>query len=264
MRRITSAILLIFLVNISFAQTENTSSTDTVKVLTGSFEFIAPLPETSRLQFKSENNDRSSPVKVPYGGRVQVLFERNDTIFYRYWHYDDEENAALYNAGNPTFSMLKEDFERMSIPLYRQFKGFQVGAYTIPFRLRAIGTKVFDFESSLSLQSNFIFGFGPRTTQNSLIDFSLGIGLTAAILEPGNSNINNTNSSQTASALTLSAGLLFKPKPFINLGVFLGADYLGAKDQDVNWRYDKGTWVGIGINVSFNNIKTTAAPTNKG
>ena len=62
------------------------------------------------------------------------------------------------------FVLPTSDFNQLTKPVYKKYKGARVGAYTIPFRLRGIG-KDFDFESSLSLSANMIFGFGSYYSQ---------------------------------------------------------------------------------------------------
>ncbi|WP_026809924.1 hypothetical protein [Arenibacter latericius] len=100
-------------------------------------------------------------------------------------------------------------------------------------------------------------GFGTRTKEYSWIDISLGIGLTGVNLNSDNSNISGQ---RTASAFTISSGIVVKPSKFANLGLFIGSDTLGANDRDVQWIYNRDLWIGLGLNVSFNAITTNQSP----
>jgi hypothetical protein len=141
----------------------------------------------------------------------------------------------------------------------RRYKGVEVGVYTIPFRLRGDDDN-FDFESALSLQTNIAFGFGTKESEESWFDASVGIGLSSINLDNNNSKVIE---SRTASALTLSTGFVFKPAKNANIGIFFGGDFLGQSDKEIDWKYDKNLWIGIGINISFNKIETTIAAASK-
>lgn len=124
----------------------------------------------------------------------------------------------------------------------------------ILFLIRLRGIKEnFDFESSLSLQSNLVFGFGTRESTSSQLDLSLRIGLTSINLNEKNSSVVEE---RTASAFTASIGAVWKPSNFANIGAFVGADILGANDSDIDWLHNGETWLGIGVNISFDQIKT--------
>lgn len=158
--------------------------------------------------------------------------------------------ADTYNE--KTFSMPYKKFVDITSPVYRLYKGCEVGVYTIPFRIRGTG-RDFDFESSLSLQSNIVFGFGTHKNPESWFDLSGGIGLTGVNLNSKNSEVTEE---RTATAFTASIGGVFKINRWANMGLFLGYDWLGAKDREVNWKYNGDLWIGLGINISFNSIKT--------
>ena len=150
------------------------------------------------------------------------------------------------------FTLTLEEFSQLTSPLYRIFKGTKVGAYTVPFRLRGVGNN-FDFESSLSLSANMIFGWGSTYKQESWFDASFGVGLTKVNLTKNNSLVTEN---RTASAFTLSLGGVVKPAPNINGGIFVGWDFLGADDRNVEWSYNKKMWLGLGINISLNEVKS--------
>jgi hypothetical protein len=155
-------------------------------------------------------------------------------------------------------TMPAAEFFNYNQQLFSRYKGVEVGVYTIPFRIRGSGDE-FDFEASLSLQTNIVFGFGKRTSNTSWIDVSGGIGITSINLNSTNSNVVD---SRTASALTLSLGGVFKPAQNANIGLFIGGDFLGKSDRATDWVYNKNLWLGVGINISFNKIETTDPPTN--
>jgi len=227
-------------------------SNDTIKLQSGSYEFKSTIPQQNSAQ---KNISDTTSIKIVKKQKVTLLYELNDLIYFQYWHFEDPELKVKLNA-NKIFSLPKTDFEKLTIPLYSRYKGANVGTYTIPFRLRGIGSSEFDFESTLSLQTNVVFGFGTRYKKESWFDASMGIGLSGI-------NINSKNSKatdeRTASAFTISIGGLVRPSKFANLGIFMGWDFLAQNDREVDWIYNGKPWLGIGINVSFSEIKTENA-----
>lgn len=215
--------------------------------------------EAAKVDGKDEEIEKfKNKVKIISGSKVTVIGYSKDSsnVYFEYWDYSDldSDEAKLYNT--PPFAMARNDFNNLTQPLYDEYKGASVGVYTVPFRLRGSGkgSTDFDFESSLSLTANLIFGFGFDTDDFSMADVSVGIGLTSVNLNTSNSKVTEE---RTASALTISTGLLLKPAKFVNFGIFVGWDTLNANDKSVNWVYNGKTWIGLGINVSFNEIITT-------
>lgn len=224
--------------------------------LGGNYGFSVSMPQDySNLQLKS---GAGSP-NIKKGHKINVVYVNDDEVVFKYWRWSDDSslNEKYYGTENEPYlyCMPVKDFEKLTRPVYNRFKGFEVGGYTVPYRLRGLaqGADGFDFESSLSLQANFIVGWGSRYQPQSQYDVSFGLGLTKVELSPINSR---TDEERTASALTFSLGGVWKPTPYANVGMFLGWDWLGAKDQNVNWNHDGRVWLGIGVNVSFNAPKT--------
>lgn len=221
------------------------------KINKGSYQFTT----SELIEFSPQKeNIKGTNVPIIEGSKITVLkYSSTDSlVYYRYWIYKDS-NSENYNKYNSSiFTMKRDNFINLMTPLYPRYKGASVGVYTIPFRLRGIGAD-FDFESSLSLQSNLVFGFGATNSSSSSFDLSLGIGLTSINLNEKNSSVT---SERTASAFTVSLGAVWKPAEFANIGLFLGWDNLGANDNDVNWKYNGKSWLGLGINISFNQIKS--------
>lgn len=220
----------------------------------GSYKFSTGLvSDFSSLIIKGKNNN------LPFnkGNKITVVSTEGDNVYFKFWDFPEKNpKSATYN--NQVFTLSKKDFDDLTEPIYPEFKGVSVGAYTVPFRLRGIGND-FDFESSLSLQANIVFGLGPESSPRSKYDLSAGIGLTSINLTPDNTD-NGVTDIRTASAFTLSGGFLWKPDEVVNIGAFVGWDMLGANDSEVNWQYNGGTWVGIGINISFNAIRADNTP----
>jgi hypothetical protein len=194
-------------------------------------------------------------VKIYEGYIIKVVAINAATgiINYRYIKIKgDGPHAKLYN--DREFTMNSAAFIIYTDPIYSRYKGVKAGIYTVPFRLRDIGGKNFDFESSLSLQTNVVFGFGSTNKKYSLFDASFGIGITSVNITPSNSNLLLAEDSRTASAFTWSIGGLIKPSQVVNFGVFFGVDHLGLKDKSTGWIYNNKLWVGLGINISLKKI----------
>ena len=229
------------------------------EIITGAYEFISSPPVSLGISKDQENK----PSNIYFQKRVVVLYTDNENVYFSYWYQSDNElNKELNGEGTirKIYSIEKEKFLELTIPLYSKFKGFKTGAYTVPFRLRGVGGE-FDFDPTISLTANIIAGFGSIYKERSWLDFSFGVGLSSIVLDSTNSDLIDEN--RTAGAFTLSLGALFKPEDYINFGLFLGWDNLGKKDRPVNWNYNNKPWIGIGINISFNEITTNNAPKNK-
>lgn len=174
---------------------------------------------------------------------IHSISEDGNYIFFR------RDPETTYNI----YALKKSDFFFYTKQKFQRFKGAEVGVYTIPFKLRGFDTDDFDFETNLSLLANIVFGFGSQTSETSWFDASVGIGLSSIALSEKNSDVLEN---RTASALTLSIGGVLKPTSRANIGLFLGGDFLGRSDNNVNWKYDKNLWIGIGVNISFNKVET--------
>ncbi|WP_432670777.1 hypothetical protein [Flavobacterium sp. SM2513] len=221
--------------------------------------------------------DQKAPIEIIKNSKITVVGQSDDLkkVYIKYWKYtlsegtdknpltleQNEENAKLKPYNDSVFELPAEIFKKITSPLYSYYKGTTVGVYTVPFRLRGSGNN-FDFESSLSLQANIVLGLGTQRMDSSWFDLSLGIGLTGVNLNSDNSLVTE---SRTASAFTVSGGMVIKPSKFANIGIFVGFDNLSRSDRDVDWVHNGNLWVGLGINVSFNAITTTesAAPGNQ-
>lgn len=174
---------------------------------------------------------------VEAGDQIKYLYETNGFIYYSY-----------LGTPNDVKRLPIDEFHRLTNAVFKQFKGFKAGAYTLPFKLRDIGGEMFDFESSLSLNTNIIFGFGRIKKKNPFFEASFGLGITGANLIPDNTR---DNVEQTAIAFTPSFGATFLPNSKINIGGFFGWDFLGLNDSQLGWHYNRKAWVGLGINVQF-------------
>ena len=134
-----------------------TVSAQKVEVL-NSYKFKTSIPD-------GFFEDLGAPAKKGHKVETLRIDSINDVVYYKYWPFSkDSPSDSLY--GGKVFSLSTRDFAQFTEPLYKRYKGAGVGAYSVPFRLRGIGGE-FDFESSLSLQSNLVFGWGSINQQES-------------------------------------------------------------------------------------------------
>jgi len=187
------------------------------------------------------------------------VYKRQDynkgKVYYEYLNFIDPDTLQAYNG--KLFMLPLDSFLIYTRPIYSHFKGLSAGLYSIPFRIRNLGGSNFDVETSLSLQTNLVIGFGSKYKEYSSVNFSLGIGLTAINITQENSSITEPEDEQTASALTTSLGIVYNFKNRVNVGAFVGWDTLSGKDRNVNWIYNKETWVGLGINIKFEQVNNS-------
>lgn len=158
-------------------------------------------------------------------------------------------NAIYYETNNQIIKhcIPKEEFEQNTSRVYSAFKGVRAGFYTIPFKLRF---DKFDFEQNVNFGMNigFQYRFNKKIEDRWLYEPSFGIGLSSIQLNSKNSNVTEDRS---ASAFTLTSGIIIHFDNVINLGIFGGIDLLGNSDRDTNWKYHGKPWLGIGINIGF-------------
>jgi|GEM_PF-1994112 len=277
MSRIAEVILTMAMIGLTNFSSKAATSEEK-KDIKGSYEFIFTFSESNSPQFKK--NDSNTKIRVIHGAKLSVIEVTENDVIYQYWDYSVVKDTTImvetknedvitvaekdtcvkdstlykkYNDGN-VFQMSMDEFIQNTKPIYSRYKGASVGAYTVPFRLRSLGGEDFNFESSLSLQANLVFGFGSRYKKESLVDASVGVGITSVDLTPQNSSLETGE--RTATALTFSIGALINFTQTANIGIFYGVDLLGQTDSDMKWKHDGKGWLGIGINVSFNIIST--------
>ncbi|MEQ8582523.1 MAG: hypothetical protein RIC30_14890 [Marinoscillum sp.] len=218
------------------------------------YQFTASKVAANTDQKYVDTTNKRTSYDVSSGYKVIIDHLSDDSVYYSYLNFNDQGLYKTYNTP-VTWVMSKKEFKEITRPLYSRYKGAKVGVYTVPFRLRGVGGKgePFDFESSLSLTANLVFGVGSRKEKHSMVDGSLGLGLTSIALDSLNSDVPEN---RTASALTISLGLVYWPNEQINIGAFVGWDKLGLKDRSADWIYDGKTWLGLGVNIGFEALTT--------
>ncbi len=235
-------------------------------VVGGNYSFVSSLPSNHFLAqvlplttTRVGTSQIDKPIMKNYILTVVDYDSTNDLVYYKYWKFE-KGSFGETTYGSDIHFLPMETFKLLTKPVYPRFKGVAAGAYTVPIRFRGTVAKGdFDFEQALSLQTNAVFKWGSRKTATSWFDLSLGIGLSGVTLNELNSSL--TDETQSATAFTWSVGTVFNLSPSVNLGLFFGKDYLGEKDKDVKWEYDKKLWLGVGINVLFT---VATAPDNTG
>ncbi|WP_040282432.1 hypothetical protein [Psychroserpens damuponensis] len=211
------------------------------------------LDETNKLFDNSFTNSTNAEVKKYH--QITIKSINDDIVEYTYLTFNNSEYSKIYNG--IIYKLPLADFEKYTNPYYGRWRKFQVGAYTIPFRIRS-KNKNFEFDSNLSLGANIIKGVNiSRFYEKGHIDFSAGIALTKIDLNEDNSSIKDIDDelkTLSESALTFSLGITINFNEYANFGIFYGWDFLDGNSQEsVKWIHNKKPWVGLGINVSFNN-----------
>ncbi|NJX16344.1 hypothetical protein ABI125_07105 [Tamlana crocina] len=254
-------LLSIFCSTTSFCQKEKAT-----------YQFLAPVyNDDQSVQFKKGHNvyvtdvdslDSKSVSFVYYkfvgsGKKVELL---NNMFFYdtqKQAEIEKTQNDGSKNRGDSEIGFIKthrlplNKFKDLTAEVYTRFKGVSAGVFTVPFKIRMDD---FDFEQNVNIGMNLSFPI--RTDRlkfdKDLITPTVGIGLATVNLNPKNSNLetsDNEEANRTASAFSCSVGLMYQFTNSINIGFQYGVDFLGNNDKDVNWKYDKKPWLGIGINI---------------
>ena len=157
------------------------------------------------------------------------------------------------------------------------FRGFSAGAYSIPIRLRPFEAD-FEFEANLSLGANVNARFSPyRKKAHTYVDVSLGVSITKVNLTEDNSrlgtsgtdpdsneafNFEETKTSSPA-AVTFSFGGLLVFAENVNIGAYLGYDFISSSDNKAKWIYNGVPWIGVGVNLSFGKADSSSNNTSQ-
>jgi len=230
-------------------------------------------------QFIVDYNDNISKKQFKKGHRVVVTDSSDGIIFFKYLEFsksessfelnnkyyleesiqveDSKKEINLSTKKAHFFKMNTDDFNKFTTKYYPRFKGVIAGVFTVPFKIRL---NDFDFEQNVNIGMNLGFPFRINRLKDDkwLLTPTLGIGLSTVNLNPENSDLISGSESEnrTASALTLSTGLMIQFSSTINLGFQLGFDYLSNNDKDVRWKYDRKPWLGIGLNIGISVSET--------
>lgn len=204
------------------------------------------------LEFKTKSKDLKKKEQINKLNE-KYYYKKIDSTNVEY--YKKNKNNSITNDRDlQIHSIEKTKFNNSTTQYnyYHRFKDIKAGIYTVPFKLRL---NDFDFEQNVNLGMSLSFRFRMNRKYDNdwLISPTIGIGLSTVKLNPKNSNLNSDdeNSNRTASAFSLSGGFLFELKDNINLSLQYGFDFLGNDDKDINWKYNKKPWLGIGVNVGF-------------
>lgn len=183
-----------------------------------------------------------------------------DSVIFQYWKFKIPQKKDSSRAINNNiaffkdtterllyFYLPKKNFENLTTKYFPKFKGAVAGFYSVPFKLRF---NDFDFEQNLNLGLNigFQYRFSKKIEDRWIIEPNIGFGISKVNLDENNSNVTENRS---ASAFSATVGVILRVTNTINLGAFLGKDFLGKNDLGTNWQYNKKTWLGLGLNVGF-------------
>ena len=199
------------------------------------------------------------------GSIISVIVAKKDSVVIQYYKskvFSDtikklKETTfnSLYYENNGTLKYYKidhDDFLRVTTPYYSRYKGASAGFYSVPFKLRF---NTFDFEQNLNIGINVgvQYRLNKKIDDRWILEPNFGVGLAKINLNPKNSDVLE---SRTASAFSLSTGLMLHFSEKINAGYFIGWDFLSNADADVNWIHNQKLWLGLGINIGFSISKS--------
>lgn len=254
------------------------------------FSFLSSIPVFAQdlnttYQFVAPTYNPEKTIQYKKGHNIYITEIGKDSISFTYYNFKEGQNSLalnkLYvfetnnikkdstiqvgtekivtNDGNQELKLIKthklslKDFKNYTTELYPRFKGVSAGIFTVPFKIRLDD---FDFEQNVNIGMNLSFPFRiSRLKENKdLLTPTIGIGLATINLNPKNSNLevsDNEDANRTASAFSLSGGLMYQFTNTINIGFQYGFDFLGNNDKEVKWKYDRKSWLGIGINIGL-------------
>jgi len=136
------------------------------------------------------------------------------------------------------------DFERIAIPYYfRNSKPlFTCGTVLLPIKMRF---KEFDFSKDFTLGPVFGLRWRISKLRQNHINLLAGIGVTSFSLDSLSTEGGVSNVSERA-GITPSIGVVFSFDNIMQVGLFVGKDYVSQK-EDISWKYQGKTWLSVGI-----------------
>lgn len=185
---------------------------------------------------------------VPERAVFTKIGETADAIIVRFWKWSESSTESKTFNSKPNekrkyFLLSKTDFEGKAMKYYSNSikrLTFTIGAVVIPIKLRM---QPFDFSKDVTLGT--MAGARWRLSHRNPHFFNLvgGFGLTSVTLDSASTDGKVRQSSDRAS-FTLSVAGLFEFKK-AQVGVFIGWDWITAKEPA--WRYQGKTWISVGI-----------------
>ena len=137
--------------------------------------------------------------------------------------------------------------------IYPIYAGETFGTVSIPFKLR-LGDNDFETNANIGVNFGVRYRLNRKLEDRWILQPNIGIGLADIPLNSSNSEVENT---ENRTALSYSLGLMLNVTKNTNIGFFLGVDRLNKANQTINWKYQGKGWLGIGINIGFNESKST-------
>ncbi len=250
-------LILLFCVVTTQAQQQNTNT----KIELGNYIFTSAFQTNYTTDFNGKNE--SKEIVVHNIDRIvnAIKIVNDSTVIIQYYKskiYSNESKKAKGNVFNQTyfnnentlkyFKIKIDDFLRVTTKYYSLYKGASAGFYSVPFKLRFNN---FDFEQELNigLSIGAQYRLSRKLKERWILEPNFGVGLAKIDLNSKNSNVTEA---RTASAFSISSGLLLRFSKTINAGLFVGWDFLANEDANTNWTHDGKAWLGIGINIGFN------------
>lgn len=199
---------------------------------------------------------------------VQIIDDNDDEVIYNYMKFMDKDlekdinnkvDSIYIDKEKISYSISKKDFIKLTNKYYDRYE-WSAGFYTAPVKLRF---KDFEFEPTLSMGANLglKIRINRKRENGFIIQPLVGFGITSVTLDNTNSNKEEASN---LTAFTPNIGCLLNINENINFGLFLGKDILADKDKrQFSWKYNKDTWLGFGINISFSKEKENTAESAK-
>lgn len=163
----------------------------------------------------------------------------------KYLNYNIDENGEYRYFFIPDwqFDNLTIAIESKIDPIY--------GITSIPFKIR----RGFDVTKDVALGAAVGIKYRVFPASDFSVNLLLGIAYSNVTLDSLNTNGMLKESTDKA-AFTPYGGLVFDWKK-VQLGLFMGADFLAKKDRN-NWQSQGKKWYGIGLGFSIFDHKTPA------
>ncbi len=246
----------------TIGQISSTEDDGTPKTFNYKLVIEAPVLECNIVGTK-----RNSTIQIPPRNSLFTLVGKKnaDTVIVRFWNWAEIDLRREYNYSDSDekvrkyFLMSYQDFNDKSIKRYSRVPTFTAGTVVIPVKLRF---NQFDFSKDVTIGPTAGVRFRLSHYTNNYLNVLLGFGISSVSLDSISTG-GKIKKGSDRPALTPSLGIVFEFIQNVQVGVFLGKDYI-AKKEDVDWMYQGKTWFSIGLGITILSRQSSASQNKDG
>lgn len=194
--------------------------------------------------------DSSFKIAPQYAIFTIINNKGTDSLIIRFWGWDKKKDSLKYNRLNfdektgekRYFLIAVNDFNLKSLRRYDKNMAPTVGTVIVPVKIRF---SKFDFSKDITIGTTAGLRWRMTNYSDNYFNLLIGIGITSVTLD-SLSTYGKIRKATDRPALTPSLGFVFEFHNNIQMGLFIGMDYISSK-ENIRWRYQGEPWLSIGL-----------------